>query len=156
MSDRTVPVTAEGTLIFQIRLHLDPFMIHELVQIPSGDANSFQELTENGHFGSCVDFFQFHVFSFLPFPVFFLHLSGRGKKQGGTAKGTKRRRKGGRASAPSRKSVGKVLKSAGTTTNSARASQCLGCGRRGPHGCRRGSNGPLVKAIDWSALLGVL
>ena len=38
-------------------------------------------------------------FPFLPFPAcFFLHLSGSGKKQGGTVKGTERRPKeGGRA-----------------------------------------------------------
>jgi hypothetical protein len=41
----------------------------------------------------------FMFFPFLPFPAcFFLHLSGSGKKQGGTVKGTERRPKeGGRA-----------------------------------------------------------
>jgi hypothetical protein len=41
----------------------------------------------------------FIVFPFLPFPAcFFLHLSGSGKKQGGTVKGTERRpEEGGRA-----------------------------------------------------------
>jgi hypothetical protein len=40
-----------------------------------------------------------HVFPFLPFPAcFFLHLSGSGKKQGGTVKGTERSpEEGGRA-----------------------------------------------------------
>jgi hypothetical protein len=34
----------------------------------------------------------FMFFPFLPFPAcFFLHLSGSGKKQGGTVKGTERR-----------------------------------------------------------------
>jgi hypothetical protein len=41
----------------------------------------------------------FMFFPFLPFPAcFFLHLSGSGKKQGGTVKGTERSPKeGGRA-----------------------------------------------------------
>jgi hypothetical protein len=41
----------------------------------------------------------FMFFPFLPFPAcFFLHLSGSGKKQGGTVKGRERRPKeGGRA-----------------------------------------------------------
>ena len=45
------------------------------------------------------EFRSFMFFPFLPFPAcFFLHLSGSGKKQGGTVKGTERRpEEGGRA-----------------------------------------------------------
>jgi hypothetical protein len=42
-----------------------------------------------------LTFSNFIIFPFLPFPAcFFLHLSGSGKKQDGTVKGTERRPKG--------------------------------------------------------------